>query len=233
MRDRKDSRDRILVRSPDALTPAERGEVPSELTAKLARWPQALAAAPSELAWAAESLKARKPVIERTRREDGHIIWALRYPLYGRFEHANDPCFGSLAREDALPTAAEGLPQPLRWLGDTFGHAFVELMSSGTAPWGRRLGEVRDRMFDGVWETLPAVAANWWVLYETDGDWLAADPETGKAYWTGIEWNGGDTYGYPCYRRVLNFILWRLLDHGWISPQDLNMLFAADKVARA
>ena len=183
---------------------------------------------PQGLGWAEETLRARSPVIERAELEGDRLQWSLRFPLYGDADRAGDPCLGC-TEHDAGPPPADDLPEELQWLADTFGECFVEIQSSGTAPWGRPLPAFRERMFEGVWEALPEEAESWVVLYEVDGDWLCADLKSGRAHWVGMEWTGHLDQSFPNWKPVLHFVFWRMLDNGWVRPTDLHMLFASHR----
>lgn len=214
-----------MVRVSDArhLTPRERAEVPEGLVRLTAGWRDLLEAIPPAFAWAWGALQARKPILERAELVGDRVAWSVRLPLYGDLERLEGPCFGCRALEGT----PAGLPEDLGWLASTLGDCFVETDCSGTAPWGIPLGSVADRMFDGMLEALPQEAVDWVVLYEADGDWLCADLVSGRAHWAGTEWTGEPDVGYPSWRPVMHFVLWRLLDGGFVRPSDLGMLFAA------
>jgi hypothetical protein len=215
----------VLVSAAKHLTSKERSEVPERLVQLTATWRQVWETIPPAFAWARGLLQGCQPLLERAELVGDRVAWSVRLPLHGDVERLAKPCF-SCREGDAV---SESLPDEIAWLASTFGDCFVETDCSGTAPWGVPLGSVRHRMFEGALEALPPQAVDWVVLYEADGDWLCADLESGKAHWTGMEWTGQPDVGYPSWRPVMHFVLWRMLDGGFVRPSDLDMLFAAPR----
>ena len=216
----------LLASHPEHLTAFERAECPPELIAAFMGWPAdsssrtwALFELPETLEWARDSLRARRPVLERSQHDD-RVYWSIRYPLRGDPKFVQSSCIGSST--GGVPSKAPGT---LGWLARTFGH--VDLCSewSGTAPWGKRLGQVAPASFvEFMLPELPKGAADWWAVHEADGDWLALNAE-GALVWIGPEWTGEvQTPIAAPIERVLSFQLWRFMDGGSLLPSDLKML---------
>lgn len=231
-----------LVADPEALTPAERDEIAPPLLARFTEWrslrSRGRVPVPPCFAWADERIGLRYPVLERVEATDDVFDWEVRL----RHDDAlGPPAWPCLGFRDAKPRYEEGariedLPEPLAWLATTFGTATLEPYSSGSAPWGCRLGGVLDDedcsllikidIDEGI--ELPAGCRDWVLLYEADGDAVCADPKTGKTYWTGSE-HTGEAFTDPRldWMAATQFILWRLADDHKIAPCDLRMMSAA------
>ena len=203
------------------LTPAERAELPAALVQTLQAWSGARSSLPPALSWAHDSLRVRRPVLERSQHDD-RVYWSLRYAPHGDPQWLKGACLGTATGGRAGCIA----PEPLGWLARTFGTADLCSEWSGTAPWGLRLRDIDPRrFFDDMLPSLPPAALDWWVVYEVDGDWVALDPEAGQLHWLGGEWTGEAAVGLPVpWVRAVGFILWRLLDGGALRPTDLQML---------
>lgn len=210
----------LLISHPEHLTVLERAECPPGLIASFHAWPKILETLPETLKWAHGGLRARKPVLERSLHNGDRLYWALRYPMNGKTEHLEEVCFGTST--GGVSSDAPGL---LGWLARTFGH--VDLCSewSGTAPWGQRLGKAAPPVFrEYMLPELPDGAADWWALYEVDGDWVALNAD-GAPVWVGPEWTGHAMSPLPpSAERTLSFLFWRLLEGGFVQPTDLEML---------
>lgn len=211
----------VLASHPDHLNPRERRSCPEGLVAAFHAWPTVWRSTPPALSWAQSSLQARTPVLEHSR-FDYRDHWALRFPLHGRPEHLEGPCIGSSV--GGLECDAPGT---LGWLARSLGPVNLCSEWSGTSPWGRRLRDISPGSFlPEFFEPLPAAAPDWWVLYEADGDWLALDADQQCLHWVGLgEWTGEPDRGFQVPpERVLRFVVWRLLDGGFVRPSDLEML---------
>lgn len=210
--------EQLLISAPEHLTPDDVKDAPPQLVELLKRWPAPLDTLPGGLRFVEGELRARRPLLERSRFDD-RVYWSLRLPRHGDAAGVAAACFGS-----THPRPDVALPQELGWLAQTFGRSDLCSEWSGSAPWGARLADVRERLFDDVVAHLPERAGRWAALYEVDGDWIFADLEDGTAHWVGAEWTGVPDVRFASWRRVLRFVLWRLLDGGFVRPMDLEML---------
>lgn len=210
----------LTVRALDALTKAERRAVPEGAARLLAEWPDRLAALPPDLAWAQDVLRSRTAVLERARFDDREY-WTVRLTGWGDASSLAGPCLGGTGE-----AFGAGFPEPLGWLGSTFGTATLVAEQSGTAPFGRPLASF---LANGelLVEQAPPGSDGWVALYECDGDAVFADLASGAAYWVGHEWTGEEVTELPIpWPAVAHFVLWRMLDGGWVRPSDLAMLAA-------
>jgi hypothetical protein len=72
---------------------------------------------------------------------------------------------------------------------------------------------------------MPRGSADWVSLYEVDGDWILADIERNETVWLGGEWTGDRITRFDLpWTRAAAFVLWRVLDGGYVRPTDLQML---------
>ena len=217
----------LLAGDVAALKPGERAELPAETRALFEGW-RALDV-PDELAWARGPVRELTPVLERASFDD-RVYWSVRLLPFADVKLAREPRFGA----DGVALGDPSLPAPLGWLARTFGTVNVVAEQSGSAPFGEPLsrwiaeGRVIGYSEDDDGATLPPDAADWVLLYEADGDVLCADPATDAAYWLGGEWTGEGLAPLDAgWRAITHFVLWRLLDGGWLRPSDLAMLAAA------
>lgn len=214
--------DQLLVSSLTHLTPRERAEVPDGAAALLEGWPARLAAIPPELAWARDGLRARTPLLERVSIPPSppRLYWTVRLAGWGDASPLAHPCLGATG----VPRGRTDLPEPLGWLASTFGTANIVAEQSGTAPFGRPLADFLANQ-ELLVDTAPAGSEGWVALYECDGDAIFADLDTGAAWWLGHEWTGNEATRVPVsWKAVAAFVLWRMLDGGWVRPKDLDML---------
>jgi hypothetical protein len=224
-----------LVADPEALTPAELSEIPPSLLSRFTEWwnvrGRGRVPVPPCFSWADEGIGLRYPALERVEMTEGVFRWEVRLRHEEELGPPVWPCLGF--REGAR---TENLPAPLAWLASTFGTATLEPYSSGTAPWGCRLGSmlddednyllIKNDIDEGL--RLPEGCRDWVVLYEADGDAVCADLKTGKTYWTGGECTGEAFTDLQLDgMAATQFILWRLVDDHKISPCDLGMMSAA------
>ncbi len=212
----------LTVSSVEYLTPREFSELPDDAAELLEGWRARLDALPERLSFTRELLQSRTPLLERAQFDD-RVYWTVRLAGWGVASPLEHPCLGGtgerLARSD--------LPEPLGWLARTFGHATLVAEQSGTAPFGRPL---RDFLANGelLVESPPDGSDDWVALYECDGDAIFADLATGAAWWLGHEWTGDEATALRVpWPTVAVFILWRMLDGGYVRPWDLEMLAAA------
>jgi hypothetical protein len=240
----------IVVPSVDMLTAAEKKCLPPRLAKLFESLPQALAEAPAPVAWMAEALRERPAVLECSRFENPEAAHLREY-WHVRWSHPF---------EDSLATACVGcdadpagrcppdVPPALAWLRNTFGTFGLVAEQSGTAPFGRTLGEVaaRERAssaaiqaqaslsgfpglstepFDDRFANLPRGAERWISLYEADGDWVFADIEKNETRWVGSEWTGEPVTRFAVpWESAASFILSRMLDGRDVRPENLRVL---------
>ncbi len=225
---------RLFVASLDALTPIEMADLPLDVVSLFEAWPAPLEALPPALAWAAPRLDGRRAVLERVSfHEDAHA-WGVRLaPAFDAEELARPGLSG-----DGAPLA-RGLPTPLGWLAETFGTASLGPTERGRAPFGQPLGEHRAQGFGlmgGFDDEEPEAAGDdaWAVLYELDGDVLAADLTTGDAYWVGHEWMEEPVTKLALpWPEVTQLIVRRLLDGEVLQPDDPELAAALRTRERA
>lgn len=215
----------LFVMDADALTSAERGELPEATLALFLSWEARLGELPASLAWARDELRARKAVLERACFDEERVHWCVRFPLFGNLELLERPAFGA----DGLSRTQSPLPQPLGWLTQTFGTVSLAPEESGTAPFGWSVDAMRRNggfFFAQPDSPPPPPESDAWVaLYEADGDVLVADLEDGGAFWLGHEWTGDALTDMQLrWDAAAEFIFWRLLDGGHVRPSDLSML---------
>ena len=220
----------ILIGDAAHLTPAERREVPKATLSLFERWDRHAVSLPPSLEWARSTLLSRRPVLERVSCGD-RLYWTVRFAPPGDVTRLHEPCFG--ADGVALAPRGAALPSPLDWLASTFGTCSLVPEQSGTAPWGRRLRAFREERSlllpdpDIEEDALPDGSDDWLALYEVDGDALFVDPITDRVHWVGSEWTGEpETTLEIGGRAAASFVLWRMLDGGWVRPSDLARLAA-------
>jgi hypothetical protein len=233
----------VLAPSLDGLTATERKRVPRSLARLAQTFREVIAAAPAPFEWLREAMSDHGPIVECSTFDDREY-WHLRWSAPFRDSLAV-PCFGVDANPRGPAPAA--VPQPLAWLRETFGTIGLIAEQSGTAPFGRTFAEIvtEEREAQATiraslaqhpgFETaepwhdrfagFPPEATDWVSLYERDGDWVFADVARGATVWVGAEWTGSpeSRFAVP-WTRAASFILWRMLDGGYVRPIDLRML---------
>lgn len=212
----------------DELSPEDRAEVPEPTLLLFEEWSARLEHLPESLEWARDSLRAREPILERACMDEDRVYWSVRFPLFGEIAPDQVPPMGATG----LSLASSTLPEPLQWLAETFGTLSIEVETSGTAPLGWSVAAMRrtgNFFFSQEYsQPLPPEADEWVALYEADGDVLVADLVRGNAIWLGHEWTGETQSDMGIgWEAALHFILWRMLDGGYVRPGDLEMLAAA------
>lgn len=209
----------------------------------LGRFHTVVKQAPRPFTWLADAVSDRVPVLECAQFDDREY-WSIRL-AHRYIDRLVNPCFGFSGRNDVETSKVELAP-PLAWAASTFGTINLVAEQSGSACFGRTLGEVAETddhfaaeaVVDGdavaaphdfadIRRDLPRGADEWISLYEADGDWVFADVRLNQTVWVAAEWTGRpyQRIAVP-WARAASFILWRLVDGGHVQPIELQMLAA-------
>lgn len=221
----------LLIADPSRIEASELDELPARTLALFEQWAELRGTVPSSLAWSSELLATREAVLERAAFDD-RVYWSVRLARAGTLGELSRPCIGA----DGIARGTTDLPAPWSWLA-ALGRLDLVAEQSGSSSWGATLSDRRrqgmlpwtvsalDDGEDGF--ELPDGSDDWLELYEVDGDVVYADPEGGRVHWVGGEWSGDPITSFDLdWHATAHFILWRMLDGGFVRPTDLEMLVA-------